>query len=227
MNKLELKIEDDKRVFFVGDIHGEITKLNEKLDEIGFDKELDTLISVGDLIDRGENSLACLSLIQEPWFKCVKGNHEELMVRSVIHREIKYVVCWTSNGADWYYLLNEDDEKKANQLAEQLQTEIPYVIELLHKGKKVVVCHADYPSNRYTGNITNKDIHSIIWNRDRIDGYYKGGEEDNIEGADMFVFGHTPLRKPTLVGNCAYLDTGAGFNKDLTVISFDDLFKLK
>ena len=87
MNKLELTIGDNDRVFVVGDIHGEITMLNEKLAEIGFDKERDTLISVGDLIDRGEDSLACLALIQESWFKSVRGNHEDLMINSIINKD--------------------------------------------------------------------------------------------------------------------------------------------
>ena len=94
MNKLQMQIGDTDRVFFVGDIHGEITKLNDKLEEIGFDKELDTLISVGDLIDRGEDSLSCLSLIQEPWFECVCGNHEQMMVDAVIHKKMSYVSNW-------------------------------------------------------------------------------------------------------------------------------------
>ena len=36
MKKLDLVIDDGDRVFVVGDIHGEITKLNDKLNEIGF-----------------------------------------------------------------------------------------------------------------------------------------------------------------------------------------------
>ena len=39
MKKLELTIDSNDRVFVVGDIHGEITVLNEKLFEIGFNKE--------------------------------------------------------------------------------------------------------------------------------------------------------------------------------------------
>ncbi|MCP3681945.1 MAG: hypothetical protein GY861_04570 [bacterium] len=227
MNKLELHIGDEDRVFFVGDIHGEITKLNEKLEEVGFDKELDTLISVGDLIDRGEDSLSCLSLIQEPWFNCVRGNHEQMMVDAVLHKKMSYVSHWVQNGGGWYFVLNQEDKMYADDLAKLLKSETPYAIELHHKGKKVVVCHADYPENKYTGEVETDHLFNIVWNRSRIENYNKTGKMGKIEGADMFVFGHTPLRKPTVVGNCAYLDTGAVFNKELTVVSFDELFSLK
>lgn len=223
MNKRELYIGKEDRVFFVGDIHGEITKLNDKLDEIGFDKELDTLISVGDLIDRGEDSLSCLSLIEEPWFYCVRGNHEQLMVESIINQCENHISCWIQNGGAWYFNLNQEDRMYANDLVKRINSEVPYVIELHHKDKKVVVCHADYPENQYTGNITQENLYPIIWNRGRISTYQKTGIIDSIKGADMFVFGHTPLRKPLIVENCAYLDTGAVFNKELTVLSFDNL----
>ena len=82
-----LNLKSEQRVFAVGDLHGEITALNEKLVEIGFNKDADLLISVGDLIDRGEDSLACLSLIHnEPWFHAVRGNHEDLMIGSIVYK---------------------------------------------------------------------------------------------------------------------------------------------
>ncbi|CAH9012371.1 putative NinI protein [Vibrio phage 277E43-1] len=227
MNKLQMQIGDTDRVFFVGDIHGEITKLNSKLEEIGFDKELDTLISVGDLIDRGEDSLSCLSLIQEPWFKCVRGNHEDLMTNALVNKSENHLACWIQNGAQWYFNLNQEDKMYANDLAKMIKSEIPYVIELHHKGKKVVVCHADYPEDEYTGNIETECLFDIVWNRSRIENYHRTGVLSEIKGADLFVFGHTPLRKPLIKGNCAYLDTGAVFGKELMVLSFDELFDIK
>ena len=217
MHKQTITISDDKNVFYVGDIHGEITKLNEKLSDIKFNKETDILISVGDLIDRGENSLACLELITEPWFHAVRGNHEELMIRSLIDKCENHLSCWLSNGANWYFDLNQEDRMYANDLA-KIASELPYVIEVLHRGKKVVVCHANYPNDEYTGEIDKCDLHDIIWDRSRIESFKK---EETIKGADHFVFGHTPLRRHTNLGNCHWIDTGAVFSKELTVIKLD------
>lgn len=218
MNKLELTVGNQDRVFVVGDIHGEITMLNDKLSEIGFDKESDTLISVGDLIDRGEDSLACLALIQEPWFKSVRGNHEELMINSVLHEDDNHIACWIQNGGGWYFNLNQEDKMYANDLANIAKSELPYVIELKYKGKKIVICHADFPRNEYNGSIENEDLFYIVWSRDRINKLIKHNVSDTIKGADMFIFGHTPIRKPLHADNCIWIDTGAVFGKELTII---------
>ncbi len=56
---------------------------------------------VGDLIDRGPNSMECLRLIKEPWFFSVLGNHEDMML-DVISNEFKHGVAqWINNGGDW------------------------------------------------------------------------------------------------------------------------------
>ena len=81
---MKRNVDNYCKVFLVGDLHGEITKLNDKLVGVGFDKQQDLLVSVGDLVDRGEGIIACLNLVYEDWFTCVKGNHEELMISSVL-----------------------------------------------------------------------------------------------------------------------------------------------
>ncbi|MEI9179479.1 metallophosphoesterase, partial [Pseudomonas aeruginosa] len=56
------------------------TNLMNKLDTIGFDNKKDLLISVGDLVDRGAENVECLELITFPWFRAVRGNHEQMMI---------------------------------------------------------------------------------------------------------------------------------------------------
>lgn len=218
MKKLTVKIDHEDRVFFVGDIHGEITKLNERLDEIGFDKERDHLFSVGDLIDRGEDSLSCLALIQEEWFRAVRGNHEDLMINSIINKSSNHLDCWIQNGAQWYFDLNQEDRMYADDLAKLANEEMPYVMEIHHRGKVIVMCHANYPSSEYTGVIEDDDLFDIVWDRSRIDNLKRNKPSEKIKGADLFVFGHTPLRSPLHVDNCFWIDTGAVFGKSITVV---------
>jgi serine/threonine protein phosphatase 1 len=66
--------------YVVGDLHGCYDLLQRVLNEVDFNQTRDRLFSVGDLIDRGSDSLACLQLLAEPWFYAVKGNHEDLML---------------------------------------------------------------------------------------------------------------------------------------------------
>ena len=60
-----IAIEDDKRVFVVGDLDGNITKLKSELDKVDFNSQDDVLISLGDIIDRGEDSARLVEYMQE------------------------------------------------------------------------------------------------------------------------------------------------------------------
>ena len=54
--------------YVVGDVHGDYERLTDLLALIKFDKTVDRLFSVGDLIDRGPASASCLELLNEAWF---------------------------------------------------------------------------------------------------------------------------------------------------------------
>jgi serine/threonine protein phosphatase 1 len=66
--------------YVVGDLHGCFNLLERLLEAVSFDVTRDRLFSVGDLIDRGPDSLRCLQLLEEPWFFAAQGNHERMML---------------------------------------------------------------------------------------------------------------------------------------------------
>ena len=68
------------RDFVIGDLHGCFELLETLMKAVDFDTSKDRLFSVGDLIDRGPDSLRCLQLIEQPWFHAVMGNHEAMML---------------------------------------------------------------------------------------------------------------------------------------------------
>ncbi len=74
---------DWRNVWVVGDLHGCYTNLMNRLDAVGFDPAQDLLVSVGDLIDRGTENVECLDLINQPWFRAVRGNHEQMMLDAI------------------------------------------------------------------------------------------------------------------------------------------------
>lgn len=57
----------------------------------------------------------------------------------------------------------------------------------------------------------------MLWSRKRLNAAMEGNSR-KIAGADKFIFGHTPLVKPSLFKNQLYIDTGAVFGNTLTVI---------
>ncbi len=68
-------------IYVVGDLHGCYSLLMNDLKKRNFNFEKDLLICVGDLIDRGNENLECISLLDLPWFCAVRGNHEEMCIK--------------------------------------------------------------------------------------------------------------------------------------------------
>lgn len=196
----------------VGDIHGCYNRLMTQLEELQFNRHEDLLISVGDLIDRGPQSLECLDLIMEKWFVCVRGNHEQMAIDALAGKNVN---LWFHNGGDWFNRLDYDQEVLAKALIARAEN-LPYVIELATRGKTIVISHADYPDSEYA---FDKPIglQDAIWSRERISAL-----GDNIgkpiAGADAFYFGHTPIQRKWSPLNLNYIDTGAVFGNLLTIV---------
>jgi len=201
-----------RNIWVVGDLHGCYTLLMNKLDEIGFDTTQDLLISVGDLIDRGTENVECMELITFPWFRAVRGNHEQMMLDGL--SEHGNVAHWLANGGNWFFYLDYDKERQAKALVHKV-AELPLIIEMVSGDKKYVICHADYPHNEYEfGKLVNAE--QVIWSRERITGLMndRGCE---ITGADAFIFGHTPAKAHLKFWNLNYIDTGAVYCGNLTL----------
>lgn len=69
------------RTIIVGDIHGCIDEFNELMNAISYNKETDRLILLGDLIDRGPDSVAVVKRARELNLECVMGNHEHKFLK--------------------------------------------------------------------------------------------------------------------------------------------------
>ena len=128
---------DWRNIFVVGDLHGCYTLLMSELDKASFDPAHDLLISVGDLVDRGAENVECLELITMPWFRAVRGNHEQMMIDGL--SEFGNVVHWLANGGGWFFNLDYDKEVLAKSLVHKA-ADLPLVIELVTGDKKVVCC---------------------------------------------------------------------------------------
>ncbi|HAU5795873.1 TPA: serine/threonine protein phosphatase [Citrobacter amalonaticus] len=204
---------DWRNIFVVGDLHGCYTLLMNELDKVSFDPARDLLISVGDLVDRGAENVECLDLITMPWFRSVRGNHEQMMIDGL--SEYGNVNHWLVNGGGWFFNLDYDKEVLAKALV-RIAAELPLVIELVTVDKKYVICHADYPHDEYEFD-KPADPQQVIWNRERISDSQDGLARE-IKGADMFIFGHTPASQSLKYANQMYIDTGAVFCGNLTLV---------
>jgi serine/threonine protein phosphatase 1 len=103
-------------------------------------------------------------------------------------------------------------KKEADRLINKI-SELPFIIELTVNKKKYVIAHADYPCNEYRFG-KSIDVDKVIWSRERIE----NEDQTTIKNAYLFIFGHTPVDKQKLLGNRMYIDAGAVFGGNLTVI---------
>ena len=82
------------RDWVVGHVHGCFQTLRHALAAIEFEHGQDWLFSVGDLIDRGPNSIEALEWLEAERFEAVvMGNHEAEIVRLLQSGEIRDRIC--------------------------------------------------------------------------------------------------------------------------------------
>ncbi|BDX08637.1 metallophosphoesterase [Planctobacterium marinum] len=233
-----------KHAWIVGDIHGQYELLLQVLKQKGFDPGSgDRLFSVGDLIDRGPDSLKTLQLLNEPWFYAVMGNHEQLLLKGLAAMQgegsVADILNWQSfNGGDWYQP-KSDTALQVAALLEKVRT-LPIAIELETESGRVGIVHAAVPDNIWLdiNLLSHADSQKyILWNRDnglKARSFEQGelpsndGNLHRVEGIDKLVVGHTIMNcgHPVLLGNTLYLDVGAANGVAPAVISASDLLAL-
>ena len=211
-----------KSVFVVGDLHGSYQLLMNYLYSIDFNFGEDLLICTGDLVDKGKENLECISLIDKPWFKTVRGNHEEMCIKGLF--DLKLRQLHERNGGEWFYQLPSHHQYKIIKSFEDL----PLVIELQLQEKKIGVVHADidihewgaFKADIVQGNYEiqgmNSAYENALWGRGRIKNY--SDNYDVVENIDEIYLGHTIVREMTQIDNCYYLDVGSSFTNKLCLV---------
>ncbi|WP_290649919.1 metallophosphoesterase [Aquisalimonas sp.] len=215
----------------VGDLHGMRPLLEKELERIDFDPEVDRLICVGDLVDRGPDSMGSLRLLEEPWFHSVLGNHDFAAA----------INCMGPAGPvslDGYmqmrllpepWLQKLDGEEKRRLV--QLVSGMPVVMEIETKTGAVGIVHAEVPpaflrwgelvqwiEERCTHDDGLDWVKPLIWGRSFVS--LRGARRASVNDASArlpdighVIHGHTISIakgfKPWRLGNRYYIDTGA------------------
>jgi serine/threonine protein phosphatase 1 len=209
-------------IYIVGDLHGSYQLLMNHLNSISFNFDEDLLICTGDLVDKGDENLECISLLKKPWFRTVRGNHEELCIKGLY--DLKLRQLHERNGGEWFYQLPSYQRHEIIKSFEGL----PIVIELNLKNKKIGVVHADIDIHEWKafkqdvakGDYAISGITSAytnaLWGRGRIKKHSE--EYDVVEGIDAIYLGHTIVREKTQINNCFYIDVGCCFTQKLCIV---------
>lgn len=175
--------------FVCGDIHGCYDKLMDALEKANFDRDVDRLFCVGDLVDRGPDPIKCVKLLDEPWFHSILGNHELMTLSAIAGRDVglSYV-----NGGDW--IAQYSTEFLNAEVADRFM-KLPLCASLQYNGKSFLLVHAEIiyngtledlkyklseisPSNIRIGRL-NTALSELVWGRSRLRSVRASGKIDD------------------------------------------------
>lgn len=204
------------RVFVTGDLHGMAHAFEELLVAAGFNPESDLIWSLGDLVDRGPYSERCLELLSLPWFRAIRGNHEELMRDSA--DDSGAWLQWTVNGGEWAIGYPWDGPEVRAWL-----DGLPWAAELTTAVGRVGLVHADVDTacdwNQFIDALEqNRGLarQIAVWSRASANQAMRGLPARQVEGVDLVLVGHSIVDNAFQWGNMWFLDTGAVVSDDPT-----------
>lgn len=184
-----------EKAFVLSDIHGDYKRLIKLLDH--WDRETMKLVILGDLIDRGENSLGVVQEIMRLKKEygnqviVLKGNHEDMLINYLREPTYEYGELFFRNGGNttaWEFANDEhlmfmSYEQRANLIKHRTE-EIQFIRNLQHYYEfgDVLFVHAGV--DPFISNWKNTETHKFLWIR--------GCWNHRNETGKTIVFGHTP-----------------------------------
>ena len=200
-------MQDLPMTYAIGDIHGEVTLLRRLLAQLPF-REEDTLVFLGDCIDRGEDSVATILALQKlkrshPACIFLRGNHEDA-----------WLAHW--NGASF---TRAPDIDGARQVWERCDGSVPFAVgDWLEETR--IEYEDDYAYYVHAGVLPGK----AVWKTSGLHKMWgaRGFLESSYDWGKPIVFGHWNLLEPLMQPNKIGIDTGAYRSGTLTAVRLPD-----
>jgi bis(5'-nucleosyl)-tetraphosphatase (symmetrical) len=208
------------RTIIVGDIHGCIEEFEEIIKLTSYDKAYDRLILLGDLIDRGPDSVAVVRKAREMGLESVMGNHE-----------YKFLKWYRSNGKnydsqEYYANFSDEDINYIAQMPTSIKIDDTIIVHAglrpgipLEKQSKDDLMYLRYIDSNQKF-VSLKKISKI--GKELAEAHFW---TEFWTGPESIVYGHnvssmeTPLIEEIYPGTTCYgLDTGCCFGGKLTAL---------
>jgi serine/threonine protein phosphatase 1 len=219
----------DLTYYAIGDVHGEIDKLDRLLHAIREDavrrKVPHTVVFLGDLIDRGPDSRGVVVraklMCESGEAIVIKGNHEELMLHAYANRESVGIYWWAKNGGDETILSYARVNGSADDFRDAIDAEhiawlraLPAMIRDERRG--LVFVHGGIDPRVFPG--CTDEVR--MWTRSN--NFFDTRRWPNRPELDEIcvVHGHTPTAdfEPDVGPRRINVDTGACFGGPLTAV---------
>ena len=214
------------RTVIIGDIHGCIDEFKELLTLVDYKSPYVRVILLGDLIDRGNDSVGVVSLARELNLECVMGNHD-----------YKFMKWWKSTGS------SNDVYDKHSHYADFSDADVNYIARMSPyiklDSQNTIVAHAGLRPGVPLEKQTKDDLYYIRY-MDKQNKFVSLKKINNLgskaaadahfwteswKGPESIVYGHNvnsyedPLIEEVAPNVFCYgLDTGCCFGGRLTAM---------
>ncbi|ALO43059.1 metallophosphoesterase [Pseudoalteromonas phenolica] len=196
-----LTIDSVKDVYVVGDLDGSLSGLQKALIRKGFVEHVDHLICLGDMIDRGSESVQLIQYLSDINADFVLGNHEHLMLESIISQDETAMHLWSSNGGAWHH---DVDKAKLDSVC-NLFLNSSLSIRLEYRGIEIGLSHTLPPSWNWSSPPEKSEgtVESLLWSRE----LFKSQKQSSNIGVNFSIHGHNSTQIPIWIGNTYHIDT--------------------
>jgi serine/threonine protein phosphatase 1 len=186
------------KTFVIGDIHGRRAQLQALLEMLPRDVSSDTLIFLGDFIDRGPDAPGVVQDILDLRAEnpervvCLRGNHEQMILDFIISGTGLWLAHATGGERSFEQYTGEalsiNSEADFQASREKIKTSLPPAhldffqsLRLYYEDQYALYVHAGLDHGKHP---RETDAHALLWTRDMD--FFK-----NYKGKPC-VFGHTP-----------------------------------
>jgi protein phosphatase len=214
----------------IGDLHGCTPALRVLADRLGYDDgyrhpEGRKLAFVGDVADRGPDSIGALRLIMDlvesALALTVLGNHDYALLEHLSGRSDEVESSMQPTVAA---IAAEPDAKQLRERLIRLFSATPLLLHL-DEGR-LIIAHAGVEQDMLDRPIDERS-HFFILNGDAIGKSPEGKTlrrdwAEQYTGSAFIVYGHTPQESPLVRENSANIDTGACRKRALTALRWPE-----
>ncbi len=185
-NRITNTLENNDNVWVVGDIHGYFDSFVKLISKLNLN-DGDLLISIGDMIDGGPESVGVMELfIENDHFLAILGNHEQMLLDDW-NKKSKFEVGILKSSGFWASK-NPVDRNKKLMIVDYLSY-LPTEIIL----EKFRLVHAGYRDFPYSSSLGDQSDEDRLWSRDIFTVRYPFDQNRTI------VVGHTTIQKFGLI----------------------------
>ena len=187
-NRITNTLENNDNVWVVGDIHGYFDSFVRLISKLNLN-DRDLLISIGDMIDGGPESVGVMELfIENDQFLAILGNHEQMLLDDW-NKKSKFNFG-VLNSSGFWASKNPVDRNKKLTIVDYLSN-LP--TEIILESFRLV--HAGYRDFPYSSSLEDQSDEDRLWSRDIFTVRYPFDQNRTI------VVGHTTIQKFGLMEN--------------------------